>query len=213
MQERNSRQRTGGGIQYARGSTDEQGIPADGRGTHVAVTMRFRATSSRGQGKTRGEDRTAFEIEEAGEQKVAAQLTTGSGSFFLRAERANVLRREHCPEAYSPPRGPPGLNSARGLRADVKGHRTSAPRASSRQHGRRTMAGIPQRSEHASRQSSNLRRLVCSLDGGGQFALSGGSRAAPPAPTGKQAALRELQEAGEGRSSTGGNRAARLRMQ
>ena len=34
-------------------------------------------------------------------------------------ERANVLRREHCPEAYSPPRGPPGLNSARGLRADV----------------------------------------------------------------------------------------------
>ena len=53
-------------------------------------------------------------------------------SFFLRAERANVLRREHCPEAYSPPRGPPGLNSARGLRADVKGHRTSAPRASCR---------------------------------------------------------------------------------
>ena len=91
MQERNSRQRTGGGIQYARGSTDEQGIPADGRGTHVAVTMRFRATSSRGQGKTRGEDRTAFEIEEAGEQKVAAQLTTGSGSgcmcASLRAHR------------------------------------------------------------------------------------------------------------------------------
>ena len=28
VQERNSRQRTGGGIQYARGSTDEQGIPA-----------------------------------------------------------------------------------------------------------------------------------------------------------------------------------------
>ena len=91
MQERNSRQRTGGGIQYARGSTDEQGIPADGRGTHVAVTMRFQATSSRGQGKTRGEDRTAFEIEEAGEQKVAAQLTTGSGSgcmcASLRAHR------------------------------------------------------------------------------------------------------------------------------
>ena len=91
VQERNSRQRTGGGIQYARGSTDEQGIPADGRGTHVAVTMRFRATSSRGQGKTRGEDRTAFEIEEAGEQKDAAQLTTGSGSgcmcASLRAHR------------------------------------------------------------------------------------------------------------------------------
>ena len=53
--------------------------------------MRFRATSSRGQGKTRGEDRTAFEIEEAGEQKVAAQLTTGSGSgcmcASLRAHR------------------------------------------------------------------------------------------------------------------------------
>ena len=45
MQERNSRQRTGGGIQYARGSTDEQGIPADGRGTHVALIMRFGATS------------------------------------------------------------------------------------------------------------------------------------------------------------------------
>ena len=51
------------------------------------------------------------------------------------------------------------------------------------------------------------------LQSDGQFALSGGSRAAPPAPTGKQAALRELQEAGEGRSSTGGNRAARIRMQ
>ena len=85
--------------------------------------------------------------------------------FCALSEQMYVLRREHYPEAYSPPRGPPGLNSARGLRADVKGHRTSAPRASSRQHGRRTMARIPQRSEHASRQSSNLRRLVCSLDG------------------------------------------------
>ena len=47
VQERNSRQRTGGGIQYARGSTDEQGIPADGRGIDVAVIMRFGATSSR----------------------------------------------------------------------------------------------------------------------------------------------------------------------
>ena len=47
VQERDSRQRTGGGIQYARGSTDEQGIPADGRGTHVTAIMRFGATSNK----------------------------------------------------------------------------------------------------------------------------------------------------------------------
>ena len=53
MQERNSRQRTGGGIQYARGSTDEQGIPADGRGTHVAVTSNH-AIPSGGDGEAGG---------------------------------------------------------------------------------------------------------------------------------------------------------------
>ena len=92
---------------------------------------------------------------------LAQRLGQRRPSFFLRAERANVLRREHCPEAYSPPRGPPGLNSARGLRADVKGHRTSAPRASSRQHGRRTMAGIPQRPEHAQPLHSESIHLGC----------------------------------------------------
>ena len=95
------------------------------------------------------------------ERQLWCRSRDAHGSFFLRAERANVLRREHCPEAYSPPRGPPGLNSARGLRADVKGHRTSAPRASSRQHGRRTMAGIPQRPEHAQPLHSESIHLGC----------------------------------------------------